>query len=117
MPSEKAPRWLQDIIDNAQAIFRYTKGMDFVDFDEDRKTYDAVERCLQRITEAVIRLGDDAETLLPGQPWRRIRGFGNRLRHNYDGIEEDRLFEIVRTGLPSLCAAAEDALRKLNSKP
>jgi len=112
LPSSKAERYLRHIIESAQAIFHYTEGMEFAQFEEDRKTYDAVERCLQRITEAVIRLGDQAEELMPGQPWQRIRGFGNRLRHNYDSIEEDRLFEIVRNDLPALCAQAQAALEK-----
>ena len=113
MPSNKAARYLQHIVANAQAIFRYTEGMEFAQFEEDRKTYDAVERCLQRITEAVIRLGDKAEELMPGQPWQRIRGFGNRLRHNYDSIEEDRLFDIVRNDLPALLVHVQAALEKL----
>ena len=113
MPSNKASRYLLHIVENAESIFRYTEGMDFARFEEDRKTYDAVERCLQRITEAVIRLGDQAEDLIPEVPWQRIRGFGNRLRHNYDSIEEDRLFDIVKTDLPALCAHAQSALEKL----
>lgn len=113
MPSSKAPRYLQHVIENAQSIFRYTEGMDFSQFEDDRKTYDAVERCLQRITEAVIRLGDEARALLPDQPLQRIRGFGNRLRHSYDSIEENRLFDIVRNDLPALCAAAKAALKNI----
>ena len=65
----KAPRRLQDIIDNARAIFRYTEGMNFVDFEENRLVYDAVERCLERICEAVVKLGEDAPALMPDQPW------------------------------------------------
>jgi uncharacterized protein with HEPN domain len=103
---------LQDIIDNAQAIFRYTEGMDLTAFEEDRKTYDAVERCLERISEASAKLGDMAIHLMPDQPWQKIKSFGNVLRHEYDGIREDRLFEIVQTNLPGLCAAAEEALRQ-----
>ena len=87
--------------------------MTLTQFEDDRRTYAAVERCLQRVTEAVIRLGDQAEELMPGQPWQRMRGFGNRLRHNYDSIEEDRLFEIVKNDLPALCAHATTALENL----
>jgi hypothetical protein len=112
LPSDKAARYLRHIVENAQAIFHYTEGMHFSQFEEDRKTYDAVERCLQRITEAVIRLGGEAEELMPGQPWYQIRSFGNRLRHNYDTIEEDRLFDIVKTDLPALLAEAQAALEK-----
>lgn len=78
-----------------------------------QKTYDAVERCLERISEAAAKLGDLAPALVPGQPWQEIRALGNRLRHEYDIIREDRLWDIVRLDLPLLCAACEDALRQL----
>ncbi len=84
--------------------------MDLTAFEEDRKTYDAVERCLQRISEAASKLGDLAPVLMPDQPWHKIRTFGNVLRHEYDLVEEGRLWEIVKTDLPGLFAAAEEAL-------
>jgi uncharacterized protein with HEPN domain len=85
--------------------------MDLTTFEEDRKTYDAVERCLERISEAVAKLGDMAAHVMPGQPLQGIRSFGNVLRHEYDTIREDRLFDIVKTDLPCLHAAAVEALR------
>jgi uncharacterized protein with HEPN domain len=81
LPSDKPARRLEDIIENAEAIQRYTAGMNEADFREDQKTYDAVERCLERISEAAAKLGDLAVTLVPGQPWQEIRSLGNRLRH------------------------------------
>jgi uncharacterized protein with HEPN domain len=87
--------------------------MDVTAFAKDRKTYDAVERCLERISEAAAKLGDLAPTLMPGQPWQEIRALGNRLRHEYDAIREDRLWDIVQIDLPPLCAACEEALRRL----
>jgi uncharacterized protein with HEPN domain len=36
----------------------------------------AVERKLMILSEAAIRLGEDAERYCPGQPWRDIRGTG-----------------------------------------
>ena len=113
MPSEKPARRLRDIIENGQAILLYTTGMDSASFAQNRLVYDAVERCLERISEAVAKLGDLAPTLMPGQPWRDIRALGNRLRHNYDEIGQDRLWEIVHDDLPALLADCEAALRKL----
>src|SRR5664280_3781203 len=52
LPSEKPARRLEDIVENAQAALRYTTGMDEVAFQRNRLVYDAVERCLQRISEA-----------------------------------------------------------------
>ncbi len=87
--------------------------MDLETFEKDRKTYDAVERCLDRISEGAARLGGQASAMVPNQPWQKIRSLSNRLRHEYDAIREDRLWDIVQSDLPSLCAACQDALRKL----
>lgn len=116
MPSEKPARRLEDIVDNVKAIERYTAGMDEAAFSRDDKTYDAVERCLERISEAASKLGELAQTLVPGQPWQEIKALGNRLRHEYDAIREDRLWDIVQVDLPVLCAACEDALRRLREQ-
>lgn len=86
--------------------------MDLTAFEENRLVCDAVERCLERISEASAKLGDIAADLMPDQPWQKIRSFGNVLRHEYDAIREDRLFDIVKTDLPSLCAAVEQALHR-----
>ena len=59
MPSEKPARRLQDIIENPQAIQRYVAGMDLSAFEKDQKTYDAVERCLERISEARAKAESD----------------------------------------------------------
>jgi hypothetical protein len=40
--------------------------MDGTAFEKDQKTYDAVERCLERISEAAAKLGDLAASLVPG---------------------------------------------------
>ena len=50
--------------------------MDLRSFTEDARTVAAVERNLQKISEAAVRLGEDAEQLCPGPPWRNIRGIG-----------------------------------------
>lgn len=118
--SEKPIRRLEDIVENAKAILRYTDGMDLATFREDRKSADAVERCLERISdgyvyvwEAASKLGDEAFSLVPGQPRGQIRALGNRLRHEYDAIREDRLWDIVHTDLPSLCSACKQASNRL----
>src|ERR1039458_1383582 len=62
-PSDKPARHLEDIVENAQAIRRYVAGMDVTAFAKDQKTYNAVERCLERISEAAAKLGDMALSL------------------------------------------------------
>jgi uncharacterized protein with HEPN domain len=113
LPSEKPARRLEDIIENVLAIERYVAGMDLAAFEDDQKTCDAVERCLQRISEAAAKLGELAQALMPDQPWQEIRALGNRLRHEYDLIGAGRLWDIVEADLPGLRAACEGALQRL----
>ena len=77
---------------------------------------DAVERCLERVCEAAHRLGEHAGELMPGQPWGDIRGMGNRLRHAYDRISLDVIWNAVRHDLPGLVEDARRALAQLRAE-
>ena len=87
MPFSEASLSLTDILDAIAAIEQFTQDMDLDSFRQDPKTIAAVERKLQVISEAAVRLGEQAEALCPGLPWRDIRGIGNWLRHQYDRVD------------------------------
>jgi uncharacterized protein with HEPN domain len=88
-------------------------GVDRQAFAQSTLVIDAVERCIERVCEAVYRLGADAETYMPGQPWNKIRGMANRLRHGYDAIESETVWDTATIRLPSLRAEADAALARL----
>src|SRR5690242_16137182 len=75
----------------------------------------AVERCLERISEAASKLSTEAERLAPGPPWRAVRSFGNVMRHAYDQVEPDRIWEIVTRDLPLIESAVTAALQRLGA--
>jgi uncharacterized protein with HEPN domain len=104
---------LQDFIDNIARIETYFAGFDQDAIRHDGLRHDAVERCLERICEAAVRLGDQAESLMPGHPWQDIRGMGNRLRHAYDRIDFAILWNVVSERLPRLKPDASTALEQL----
>jgi uncharacterized protein with HEPN domain len=104
------------MLENLERIQGYVAGLDREKFGGDTLRRDAVERCLERICEAAFRLGEQAAELAPNQPWGDIRGLGNRLRHAYDRIDLDILWNTVRDRLPSLKADAEQALMVLKAK-
>ena len=117
MPSRHDPAAsLADILENLQRIEGYVTGLDREAFGGDTLRRDAVERCLERICEAAFRLGEKAAELAPSQPWGDIRGMGNRLRHAYDRIDLDILWNTVRDRLPSLKADVELALVGLKAR-
>ena len=107
-------RHFRDILDAIELIEQFTTGMGFEEFRADPKSVAAVERKLLIISEAAIRLGDDARRLCPGLPWRDIRGIGNQLRHAYERIDLSTIWNTVTDELPRLKAAIGDALERLN---
>ncbi len=114
MPSKHDPAdSLADIIENAERIETYLAGMDRTAFASNGLTRDAVERCIERVCEAAHRLGERAAELMPSQPWGDIRGMGNRLRHAYDRISLDVIWNAALNELPRLAIDARHALAQL----
>lgn len=107
---------LLDIIENAGNIAVYLQGIDLDAFHASHMTRDAVERCLERICEAVYRIADLAEKLMPGQPYSRIRGMGNRLRHGYDEMDLNVVYHTARETVPALAVAAQEAYDRLQQQ-
>lgn len=110
MRSKDLRQSLRDILDNIARIESYTGDMDAAAFRADARTSDAVERCLQRISEAAVRLGEDGPRLMPAMPWPDIRGIGNHLRHAYDVVSSAIVWNVVQRDLPALKQACESAL-------
>lgn len=113
MCSEKAARWLRDIIEQAEKIAGYIDGYDEAAFGQDHKTVDAVERCLQRLTEAAIRVRDNAPEHIPSVPeseWHEICATGNRLRHEYEVIDLGEIWKIAAHDVPALADACRAKL-------
>lgn len=101
--------WLGHIVENADRALSYVEGLSYDAWLADRMRVDAVERCLMRLTEAAIRIGEDRMArIAPDQAFHQIRGLGNMLRHEYDGISLARLWRTVKEALPP----AERGLRK-----
>ncbi len=110
MRSKDPASRFEEILENIARIEAYTAGMDVDAFAADTRTADAVERCLARISEAAVKLGDDAEKLCADIPWRDIRSLGNRLRHAYTTVDVTRIWLIVDKDLTTLKEACRDAL-------
>ena len=91
-------------------IDQFTSGMDFEAFRSNPMAVAAVERKLQIISEAAIRLGNEAERHCPNLPWRDIRGIGNQLRHAYERIDLSTIWSAVTDDLPALKTAVQSAL-------
>tara|TARA_B110000008_G_scaffold277958_1_gene320484 strand:+ start:214 stop:447 length:234 start_codon:yes stop_codon:yes gene_type:complete len=66
---------LGDVLESIEWIESHVEGYDFVRFSADRKTIDAVTRCLEVIGEAAKHLTEAFTSQYPEIPWRAICGF------------------------------------------
>jgi uncharacterized protein with HEPN domain len=78
---------LGDILDSSKKIVEYTSAMSFEHFSQDNKTIDAVIRNFEIIGEASNLLPEEFKDQHPSIDWHRIRGFRNRIVHDYFGID------------------------------
>jgi uncharacterized protein with HEPN domain len=114
LPFRDAEQHLRDILESINNIDTFLGNMSFDAYRGDLKTKSAVERQMQIITEAAVRLGDDGDRLCPGVDWKGFRGMGNILRHGYHRIEDKIVWDTVKDELPPVRAAV---LRALNAPP
>ena len=93
---------LEDMLQAAQKIKNYTKDLDFNSFFSDEKTIDAVVRNFEIIGEAANRIDVDFRAKYPETEWKRIRGFRNRIVHDYFGIDYEIVWDIIDIYLDEL---------------
>ncbi len=86
---------IEDMYEAALKIKRYTQGMNFDSFIEDEKTVDAVVRNFEIIGEAANRIDDDFKRVNPELAWKHLRGFRNRIVHEYFGIDYEIVWSII----------------------
>jgi len=106
MPSDRSAAFWADILKNAKLAQEFVDRMDLEAFIADRRTFYAVTRCLEIISEASRRLGDAERSRRPELPWKQIMGAGNIYRHRYDEIEEAFVWRTVHERLPQIIEVA-----------
>lgn len=105
--------YLEDIVQAIKLILGdYVSGIDFEEFDKDKKTQDAVIRQIAIIGEAMGKLDKDfieAHSELPGKEAVAMR---NVLVHDYDWVDTKEVWKTVESDLPKLKKAVEKILQE-----
>jgi len=102
MPSRSWQFRLDDIIEAINKIERYTHDIDFVIWQNDEKTVDAVIRNLEVIGEAASHLPIDVQEQYKDVPWGMMQGIRNILAHEYFGVDLEIVWKTVKEDLPNL---------------
>ena len=94
--------YLEDILESCRKIERFTEQLSFDQFLEDEKTYDAVVRNLEIIGEAAKNVPEEVRLRYPDIEWRKIAGLRDVIAHEYFGIDDDILWDIMQNKIRSL---------------
>ena len=112
MLSNRARLALTDIRDNIRLAEQFAVGISVDALKADRRTFYALTRCLEIISEAARRLPQSLRNRHPELPWRAIMGAGNVYRHDYDNVAEEIVWRTVQNNLAPLLAVIESELTR-----
>jgi uncharacterized protein with HEPN domain len=110
MLSETERVGLSDILFNIDLANSFAEGFDYERFLADMRTFYALTRCLEIISEASRRLSPEMKARHPDIPWRKVAGSGNVYRHDYEDVAHRLVWGAVHEFLPALRAVVETEL-------
>jgi uncharacterized protein with HEPN domain len=101
---------LEDILEAAKAIRRFTDGVSREEFKLNEEKYEAVNRKFEIIGEAARRLSPEARNLFPEVPWKLVTAKRNILIHDYDDVDLDVVWDTIQRDVSPLIARLEKYL-------
>lgn len=110
-PAREWRFYLDDMLLFCSRIQLFTDGITQDDFAADIMRFDATVRNIELIGEAATHIPEGVRQTAPQLPWRMMVATRNQLIHGYLGIDNDTLWSIVTTDVPTLTAALT-ALKK-----
>ena len=108
--------YLKDMLDNMNLVEKFIRDISFEDFIADEEKYYAVLRCIEIIGEAgdrVLKQSPEMETEHPEVQWDKIIGMRIILAHYYDKIDDQKVWDAVKAGIPGTKPAIEKLYDKI----
>ena len=109
----KAPKLLEDIRDACAYILSVTADQSLESFRSNRMLFQAVERNFEIVGEAIGRLARvDPKAAEKLGEFAQIISFRNMLIHGYDQIDQEVVWDVIRTDAPLLLSRVEQCLKE-----
>jgi uncharacterized protein with HEPN domain len=94
---------IEQLLQTIERIFEYTSNFNNSDdFVADYKTFDATMMNFVALGETVGKISEQFKENHHNIEWRKIYAFRNIIAHDYFGIDEEEVFEIIKKHLPKL---------------
>ncbi len=114
MSNRSSKLLLKDILASIASIEEYTKDFSEDDLSQQFMVLHATLYNLQIIGEASSQLSDEIRNENSIIDWKKIKGFRNRLIHEYFGTDPKIVFEVIKTYLPKLKSQIQNILDNKN---
>jgi uncharacterized protein with HEPN domain len=114
-----AKDFLQHILEAADRVLRYTKGVGRKEFSADTMVQDAVIRNVEIIGEAasnLLEVAPDIGARYPSIPFVQIRGMRNRVAHGYFAVSLSMIWDSVQVDIPELRQQIVTVLREIQAE-
>jgi len=109
----RSPKLLEHIATACAYIAEDTANATFAVYVSDRRLRQLVERNLEIVAEALLRLERlDPETVAHFGEFRKIIGMRNRISHEYDDIDHGIVWESTQHQVPALQRQAQELLQQ-----
>lgn len=106
--------YLKDMLNAAKLVQSFTMDISLESFQDDLMCQSAVTRQLEVIGEAARRISVKSQEAITDIPWRQIIGMRNRIVHEYDRLNVDRIWQTVQFSLPPLIITLEHIVESEN---
>jgi uncharacterized protein with HEPN domain len=108
---------LTDILETIARVEGYVAGKSFNDLAKEPMLNDALERCIERVSEASRSIDEPTKGNYPIVPWADIASIGNHIRHRYFSLDARIIWDTATLDLPALRLPIEDMLAGLAPEP
>ncbi len=108
--SSRSPKlYVDDILQACQDILEFKREMRNADeLEKDRRTFLALIRSLEVIGEAARQMPRSFREKHPEIPWREIASLRNVIAHEYFGLDNTILWDVLQTQIPALTEQFKD---------
>jgi uncharacterized protein with HEPN domain len=95
------------MLDMARKAVGKVRGLPREAYDADENLRLALIHLVQVIGEAARQVSGEFTAAHPGIPWENIVGMRHKVVHDYLGVDEDIVWQVVSEDLPKLVEALE----------
>jgi uncharacterized protein with HEPN domain len=93
---------IHDILEAIERVEEITRGKTLSDFENSWQLRWLIQRAIEIISEASRGIPKELTVARPEIPWSRVQGIGNVLRHEYSGLSDRIIWNVVIDELPRL---------------